>query len=132
MNLTDQSFRASGVIERRTDSSRSSALLKFDHTNRVKSPAFLFFTMLSFAVFLWGIQYKLSLYHSEVAQRAVPVAKLLSQKERPSFSTQLEHFLLTGHPLPGAPSKKLLTTHIAQETPTQLAISMRLEKVPHL
>lgn len=132
MNLTDYSFRARGVIGRRTDSSGSSALLKFDRTNRTKSPALLFFTMLSFAVFLWGIQYKLSLYHSEVAQRIVPVAKLLSQKERPSFSTQLERFLLTEHPLPKTPSKKLFTTHIAQEPPTQIAISIRVERAVRL
>jgi len=129
MNLTDYSFRASGVIERRTDLSASSALLKFVRTNRIKSPALLLFTMLSFAVFLWGIQYKLSLYHSEVVRRAVPVAKLLSQKERPSFSTQLERFLLTEHPVPKAPSRNFFTT---QESPTQFAISIRLERTVRL
>lgn len=35
------------------------------------------------AVFGWGLQYKVSLYHGhEAASHEIPVAKLLSQKER--------------------------------------------------
>jgi hypothetical protein len=128
MNLTDQSLRASGVVEQRIDSSGSNVLLKFDRTNRVKSPALLLFIMLSFAVFVWGVQYKLSLYHSEIAQRAIPAAKLLSQKERLSFSTQLESLLLPGRPLPTTPSKQFFPTHISQQAPAQLAVSIRLER----
>src|ERR1700722_12761941 len=40
--------------------------------------------MLSMAVFGWGLQYKLSLYKSKNSiTHLAPVAKLLSQKERP-------------------------------------------------
>jgi hypothetical protein len=41
--------------------------------------------MLSLAVFGWGLQYKLSLYQSKDSiTHLAPVAKLLSQKERPA------------------------------------------------
>ena len=41
--------------------------------------------MLSAAVFGWGLQYKLSLYHGKDAtSHQIPEAKLLSQKERPT------------------------------------------------
>ena len=42
--------------------------------------------LVGLAVILWGIQYKLSLYHSVAAQRVIPAAKLLSQKERMATS----------------------------------------------
>jgi hypothetical protein len=41
--------------------------------------------MLSAAVFGWGLQYKLSLYHGKDSiSHQIPEAKLLSQKERPT------------------------------------------------
>jgi hypothetical protein len=41
--------------------------------------------MLSAAVFGWGLQYKLSLYHGkDPISHQIPEAKLLSQKERPA------------------------------------------------
>jgi hypothetical protein len=41
--------------------------------------------MLSLAVFGWGLEYKLSLYQSKDSiTHLAPVAKLLSQKERPA------------------------------------------------
>jgi hypothetical protein len=41
--------------------------------------------MLSAAVFGWGLQYKLSLYHrKDPISHQIPEAKLLSQKERPT------------------------------------------------
>jgi hypothetical protein len=49
--------------------------------------------MLAFAVFSWGVQYKLSLYNSEAHMSE---AKLLSQKERPTTSEAAE---LTADPL---------------------------------
>ncbi len=46
---------------------------------------------LTIAVFGWGLQYKLSLYHhSDSHSRSAFPAKLLSQKERPSVSNNLE------------------------------------------
>jgi hypothetical protein len=40
---------------------------------------------LALAVLLWGTEYKVSLYpHHYRPQRAVPVAKLLSERERPT------------------------------------------------
>ena len=52
--------------------------------------------MLAFAVCFWGLQYKLSLYHARVAHPAVPVAKLLSQKERPLANRLLERVAPAG------------------------------------
>lgn len=52
--------------------------------------------MLAFAVSLWGLQYKLSLYHARVAQPAAPAAKLLSQKERPLANRLLERLPPSG------------------------------------
>jgi hypothetical protein len=46
--------------------------------------------MLSLAVFGWGLQYKLSLYQSKDSiTHLAPVAKLLSQKERPTATPGL-------------------------------------------
>src|ERR1700733_6783295 len=46
--------------------------------------------MLSLAVFGWGLQYKLSLYQSKDSiTHLAPVAKLLSQKERPAATQGL-------------------------------------------
>jgi hypothetical protein len=52
-----------------------------------------------FAVFLWGVQYKLSLYCSETTQRSIPAAKLLSESERPISITQIEKLLAANRPL---------------------------------
>ena len=43
--------------------------------------------MLAFAVFSWGVQYKLSLYNADAHMSE---AKLLSQKERPTTSEATE------------------------------------------
>jgi hypothetical protein len=49
------------------------------------------FLMLSLAVFGWGLQYKLSLYQSKDSiTHQAPVAKLLSQKERPATAQTLD------------------------------------------
>ena len=46
--------------------------------------------MLSMAVFGWGLQYKLSLYQGKDSiSHLAPVAKLLSQKERPAVGQAL-------------------------------------------
>jgi len=51
---------------------------------------------LSAAVFGWGLQYKLSLYHGKDSiSHQIPEAKLLSQKERPA----------TGHAVSVRPSE---------------------------
>ena len=48
--------------------------------------------MLSLAVFGWGLQYKLSLYQGKDSiSHQAPVAKLLSQKERPASGQALSH-----------------------------------------
>ena len=45
--------------------------------------------VLAFAVCVWGLQYKLSLYQFRTGRPAGPAAKLLSQKERPTRSDRL-------------------------------------------
>jgi hypothetical protein len=47
--------------------------------------------MLAMAVFVWGLQYKLSLYHGKDAvAHSAPAAKLLSEKERPVTAVSLD------------------------------------------
>jgi hypothetical protein len=53
--------------------------------------------MLSFAVFVWGLQYKVSLYHSLAAQHSIPAAKLLSQRERPLTHKSAERLMEQVH-----------------------------------
>jgi hypothetical protein len=69
--------------------------------------------MLGFAVFLWGVQYKLSLYCSEATQRTIPAAKLLSETEQPISGTQLNRFLAVGNPLSVAARKPIPDVSIA-------------------
>jgi hypothetical protein len=45
--------------------------------------------VLSFAVFAWGLHYKLSLYHSPAVASASAPAKLLSAQERTATRTQV-------------------------------------------
>jgi hypothetical protein len=52
--------------------------------------------LLGLAVFCWGLHSKLSLYQSASAQRGVPVAKILSEKERPTANAPLEQFVAGG------------------------------------
>jgi hypothetical protein len=50
------------------------------------------FAALASCVFLWGLQYKLSLYDPpQVASHQVPMAKLLSRNEQPNPSEQLAY-----------------------------------------
>jgi hypothetical protein len=59
-------------------------LLLFQNSRRAFLLA-LGLLVLSAAVFGWGLQYKLSLYHGKDAiSHQIPEAKLLSQKERPA------------------------------------------------
>lgn len=59
------------------------------------------FAALAICIFLWGLQYKLSLYHStQTAGHSIPSAKLLSKDEQPAipadaFATQLEPVKIT-------------------------------------
>jgi hypothetical protein len=69
---------------------RAGRLLTVDTTTRRTAPALFFALMLAFAVCFWGLQYKLSLYHFSAARTAGPVAKLLSQKERPVSSKDVD------------------------------------------
>lgn len=77
-------------------------LLKFEATTRRRLPAFFVILMLTFAVSSWGLQYKLSLYHTPGVHHSVPEAKLLSQKERPTSSSQMERLQLSHRPFPVA------------------------------
>jgi hypothetical protein len=89
------------------------ALRLFDAPSQRNSPKSLLALMLGFAVFLWGVQYKLSLYYSEATQRAIPAAKLLSESEQPISSVQLDRFLAVGHPLSAAARKPIHDASIA-------------------
>jgi len=86
MNPRNIHSRALLISGRIVDSPRADARPALIESTRRKSLAHLLFVLLGVAVILWGIQYKLSLYRSVAVQRAIPVAKLLSQKERLSTS----------------------------------------------
>jgi hypothetical protein len=73
-------------------------LLKSHDTTRRTAPA-MFLLMLAFAVFAWGLHYKLSLYRSEATHHRQAAAKLLSQKERPFAGTGMERLLLHAVPI---------------------------------
>jgi len=77
-------------------------LLKFEPTTRRRLPAFFIILMLAFAVSSWGLQYKLSLYHSLGPRHSMPAAKLLSQKERVVASTHLEKLRFSSRPYPSS------------------------------
>ena len=47
--------------------------------------------LLALAVFGWGLRSKLSLYHVARASEAIPIAKLLSERERPADAAQSCH-----------------------------------------
>lgn len=47
--------------------------------------------LLALAVFGWGLRSKLSLYHVARASEATPIAKLLSERERPAEAAQSCH-----------------------------------------
>ena len=47
-------------------------------------PGCLLVVVLGFAVFGWGLHSKLSLYHVRANTPAAPIAKLLSERERPN------------------------------------------------
>ena len=57
--------------------------------------------LLGFAVFFWGLGYKLSLYDlPDSPSTHIPQAKLLSQKERPSAARGFEQFSTRAPQLP--------------------------------
>ncbi len=66
---------------------------------RRRGPAWIVALLLAFAVSGWGLQYKLSLYLPQAGHARGPVAKLLSQKERPVASAQLEQTVDSGRPI---------------------------------
>jgi len=80
-------------------------VLDYGRPTRRMAPAMLLFLLLGLAVFLSGLGYKLSLYRSEASQRAVPAAKLLSQKERASASAN-ERLFARGRFVPTVPREK--------------------------
>lgn len=86
-------------------------MLDYGRPTRHKTPAMFLFLLLGLAVFLWGLQYKLSLYQSEAAQRAVPAAKLLSQKEW-TLANAGKRSLVRGLFAPAVPRKKLLLAKV--------------------
>jgi hypothetical protein len=100
-------------IERPIGPSGRGVLRLFDASSQRNSPKSLLALMLGFAVFLWGVQYKLSLYCSEATRRAIPAAKLLSEAEQPISSARLDRFLAVGRPLSAATRKPIRDASIA-------------------
>ena len=77
-------------------------LLTIVHKTRRKYSALALVAALSCAVFLWGLQSKLALYHPAGVHAGLPIAKLLTQKERPLSSARVERVLLSSQPFPNA------------------------------
>jgi hypothetical protein len=65
---------------------------------RHSSPAWRLALLLALAVSVWGLHYKLSLYYPSATGVRGPAARLLSQKERPVASAQLDQALAIGKP----------------------------------
>ena len=61
-----------------------------ERKTRRKYSALALVATVACALILWGLQSKLSLYHSASAQSGVPIAKLLSQRERPVSTGRVE------------------------------------------
>jgi hypothetical protein len=101
------------------------ALRLFDTSSQRRSPRSLLALMLGFAVFLWGVQYKLSLYCSEATQRTIPAAKLLSETEQLISSAQLNRFLAVGRPLSIATRKPIHGASIAATEDVRLSHFVR-------
>jgi len=59
---------------------------------RASTVTFLAVLFLALTVLGWGTAYKASLYHSDNSP-SIPIAKLLSQKERPSTTKAVERLL---------------------------------------
>jgi hypothetical protein len=103
---------------------RFSVLLRLERTTRRNLPALLL-AMLAFAVFAWGLHYKLSLYRSETVQHRGPEAKLLSQRERPVPCTQMQGPLLSGRFAPRIVCRILRDTAAALPAYAYVEISDR-------
>jgi len=82
--------------------------------------------VLALAVFAWGLQYKLSLYHSEARRTGVPEAKLLSPRERPASIAQLEAASLTC-PLFSTTDRYTVPTAAALPSDSYLDVGLRIE-----
>jgi hypothetical protein len=69
--------------------------MRTNSPNRRASVATVFAVLLlAFTVFGWGTAYRLSLYqHDGGSSSTIPIAKLLSQKERPSTTKVVESLL---------------------------------------
>ena len=59
--------------------------------HRSRSAVWVSVLLLALAVFGWGLRSKLSLYHVARASEAIPIAKLLSERERPADKVQHGH-----------------------------------------
>jgi hypothetical protein len=95
MAASDETGRKRLVPIRRSKAARLAvvqdcSLAKADSKSRLKRPAWSVALLLALAVSVWGLHYKLSLYHPSSLHAHGPAAKLLSQKERPTASAQLE------------------------------------------
>jgi hypothetical protein len=64
-------------------------MLIVDSPTRRTAPTCFLVLMLALAVLAWGVRYKLSLYHATTNRVTAPAAKLLSQKERPASSSDV-------------------------------------------
>ena len=64
-------------------------MLTVERKIRRKYSALALVATVACALILWGLQSKLSLYHSASVESGVPIAKLLSQKERPVSTGRL-------------------------------------------
>jgi len=88
--------------------------------------------MLAMAVFAWGLQYKLSLYKSKQSiEHLAPVAKLLSQKERPVTGPAIDALPKNMPALPLLPALLMLamTPVLCQATTRYLRTGSR-ERAP--
>ena len=109
-------------------------------TRTVQTPIF---AILALAVFVWGLQYKISLYRSVNPQQNVLGAKLFSQKQRVAPGVQKQKSLCSSRPASAAgrrdytfPVAALLTTAPAVPIGSLVGVTPQLgrldAKSPHL
>jgi hypothetical protein len=88
-----------------TDTDRVASMRIKITSRRISSPIALGIVLLAFALFGWGVKYKLSLYDPPGSlSTRIPQAKLLSQKERPALFGDTDSF----HPVPPQPNSSVL------------------------
>src|ERR1700761_7397652 len=106
---------------------RSATLLRLWRTTRTAQRPIL--AILAFAVFAWGLQYKVSVYQTETAQHSVLGAKLFSQKQRLTSGVQKQRSLRSGRPASAAGLRPFTTSASGLPTKAPALALSRFQRI---